>query len=493
MTAEEILELGNIGQELTLLKKNLSPLSRGDIRKSIRFYENDHPIKHDINLKDTWEKEKKIDPETNVESWELIRKCHTKLSIPYAQQIITTCSAWLMGKGLNLVFTSDDEVDIKSYETFTSAWNKSNIITLLREVAKTTGIETRSAIQFFYDEESDKIKGKVLCQSKGYDIYRHKDENEKMDAVVVEYKRDKIENKELIQNVNTTEIYIKGKWYRYEGLELIDGFPMDMPKGVKKIPIAFFEQDFPEYWFVMELIDKQDRSRSQHSDVNTRIGNPALVVNGKLTKKPLINDAVKIYEIHSSGSSLDDSKTSSADMKYLEVTGAPESVKLELENNERDIYRFTYPDMYALIEKAISGNLSSKSIALMFTHVFAKIAEKQTTWDEMIKRCISIMKDICAAVSGDENIRNLNIDFKYNSLLPSSTDDLVNMLSIAVGSKLTTYGNAASQLDFNDPQTVKIIKDIYDNMADKEAIKQNDVVASINNKDNPNPDGVNGK
>ena len=44
MTAEEILELGNIGQELTLLKKNLSPLSRGDIRKSIRFYENDHPI-----------------------------------------------------------------------------------------------------------------------------------------------------------------------------------------------------------------------------------------------------------------------------------------------------------------------------------------------------------------------------------------------------------------------------------------------------------------
>ena len=152
MTAEEILKLEDIGLELTLLKKNLSPLTRSDIRKSIRFYENDHPIRHDMNLKDTWEKEKKIDPETNAESWEYIKKVHTKLALPYAQQIITTCAAWLMGKGLNLVYTSDNENDIKSYETFTGAWNKSNIITLLREVAKTTGIETRVAILFFYDE-----------------------------------------------------------------------------------------------------------------------------------------------------------------------------------------------------------------------------------------------------------------------------------------------------------------------------------------------------
>ena len=492
MEAEEILKLENIGQALTLLRKNLSPLSRSDIRKSIKFYENDHPIKHDENLRTTWEKEKKIDPETNVESWDYIKKVHTKLALPYAQQIIMTCAAWLMGKGINLVFTSDDENDIKSYETFTTAWDKSNIITLLREVAKITGIETRAAIQFFYDEESDKIKGKVLCYSKGYEIYRHKDENEKMDCVVVDYKRDKIEDGLLRQQVSTTEIYLKDRWYRYEGLQLIEGFPKPSPEGTQKLLMAYFEQDFPEYWFVMDLIDKQDRSRSQHSDVNTRIGNPALVVNGKLSTKPKINDAVKIYEIQAAGGSLDDSRSSSADMKYLEVSGAPQSVELELKNNERDIYRFTYPDLYALIEKAISGNLSSKSIALMFTHVFAKIAEKQTTWDEMIKRCISIMKDICAATSGDDNIRNLNIGFKYNSLLPSSTDDLITMLATAVGAHLTTYGNAASQLDINDPQTIKIIKDLYDKAAEQGLLTGVQQEKPIN-KNVPNPDGVNGQ
>ena len=58
MKAEEILALNNIGQELTLLEKNLSPLTEGDIRKSIDFYHNDHKILHDPELKTTYEKEK---------------------------------------------------------------------------------------------------------------------------------------------------------------------------------------------------------------------------------------------------------------------------------------------------------------------------------------------------------------------------------------------------------------------------------------------------
>lgn len=492
MKAEDILKLGNMQQVLELLDKNLSPLEPDEIRKSIDFYNNDHPILHDKELNTTFEKEKVIDPETKKETWELHEKKHTKLTLPYAQQIIMTCSAWLMGRGINLVFTSDDETNIASYKKFTDDWKHSNIISLLREAAKITGIETRSAIQFFYDYESKKIKGKLLCKSKGYEIFRHKDENEKMDAVVIKYLRDKIVDNELVQNIETTEIYTKDKWYRYENLELLPEFPKTYPHNITKLLFAYFEQEYPEYWFVMNLISKQEYSRSQHSDVNTRIGNPALVVNGKLKKKPLINDAVKIYEINSSGSSLDGTTSAGADMKYLEVSGAPESVKLELENNERDIYRFTYPDLYALIEKAISGNLSSKSIALMFTHVFAKTAEKQATWDDMIKRCISIMKEISAAINGDQNIKNLDISFTYNSLLPSSTDDLVTTLVQAVGSHLTTYGNAASQLDFNSPEVVKIITDIYDKAAETGLVPPIDTNTPKVNKNAPNPKGVNG-
>ena len=264
---------------------------------------------------------------------------------------------------------------------------------------------------------------------------------------------------------------------------------MKNPKGTTKILFAFFEQEYPEYWFVMNIIDKQDYARSQHSDVNTRIGNPALVVNGKLATKPKISDAVKIYEIQSTGNSLDGtSSSSSADMKYLEVKGAPESVELELKNNERDIYRFSWPDLYMLIEKAISGNLSSKSIKLMFTHVSAKISEERENWDEMVRRCISIMKDISAAINGDDHIRDLDIKFKYNSILPSSTDDLVNMLSSAVGANITTHERAASQLDFNDPKTVKDIGESEKNGA---MTGKQEIVKPKNNNA-PNETGVNG-
>lgn len=492
MTAEEIMTLDNITQELDLLEGNLSPLTINQIKRGEKFYLNHHPIVDDPNLADELIKEPVIDPEKpkNVTYKNYIKK-RTKLSIPYPQQIVTTCSAFIMGKGINLVFNSDDKKDIDSYDNFTKMWNNSNIISALRDVTTKTLIKTRALILFFYDNDSEKIKCKVVCDDDNYSIFRHKDENGKMDAVVIKYNRDKIVDHKLIRNVDTTEIYMRDKWYRYEGLELQEGFPKSNPEGTNKLLIAYFEQEYPEFWFVMDLIDKQDYSRSQHSDVNTRIGNPAMVVNGEIKKKPLINDAVKIYEINPKKGSVADTSSSSADMKYLEVSGAPESVKLELENNNEDIYKFTWPDLYALIDKAISGNLSSKSITLMFTHVFAKVAEKQVIWDEMIKRCISIMKNISAAVLGDDHINDLTIDFKYNSVLPSSTDDMVNMMATAVGAHLTTYEHAASQLDFNDPQTVKTIKDLYDKV--QQTIQENQNIVKPKNKEVPNPDGVNGQ
>ena len=491
MTAEEILSLKNIQQELSLLKNNLSPLSDSQIRSGVRFYLNHHDIENDPNLADELIKEKIIDPETKKTTFRTYVKKRTKLSLPYPQQIVMTCTAFIMGKGINLVFNSENQKDIDSYSKFVEMWNKSNIISALREAAKRTFIGTRSLVQFMYESDSEKVKCKVIYEDGNYHIYRHKDENGRMDAIVVTYLRDKIEDGVLHQNVDTTEIYLKDRWYRYEGLFLVKGFPKKNPEGTTKLLFAYFEQEYPEFWFVMELVNKQDYARSQHSDVNTRIGNPAMVVNGELKKKPLINDALKIYEINPKKGTVTDTPSSTADMKYLEVKGAPESVKLELENNERDIYRFTYPDLYSLINKAISGNLSSKSIMLMFTHVFAKIAEKQTIWDDMIRRCISIMEDICAAITGDDNVRNLNIDFKYNSILPSSTDDLVKMLSIAVGSHLTTYERASSQLDFNDPDVVNTIKD-FDTDPKTGQIGGVEIPTDKDTDENPNQDGVNG-
>ena len=191
MTAEEIMTLGDVGQELTLLEKNQSPLSEAGINKAIDFYLGEHPIKRDPNLEDEWIKEKHIDPQTNAVTWVNRKQTHTKLCLPYAQQIVMTASAFLIGKGLNLVFHSDEQKDIDSYATFTDYWDKSNFISELRQASDISKIETRAALFFFVDTDNktkkSKVKVKLLCKKTGYNIWRHKDENEKMDAVVINY------------------------------------------------------------------------------------------------------------------------------------------------------------------------------------------------------------------------------------------------------------------------------------------------------------------
>ena len=105
---------------------------------------------------------------------------------------------------------------------------------------------------------------------------------------------------------------------------------------------------------------------------------------------------------------------------------------MELENNERDIYRFSWPDLSTLLADKSFSDLSTDSIRMMFLQAFVKLAEKQEIYDDIISRIISILKTLAATAYGDPNIENLEISFKYNSILPDSDTDMVNMLAVAV-------------------------------------------------------------
>jgi len=296
------------------------------------------------------------------------------------------------------------------------------------------------------------LRGKVLSFKDGYKIYRHRDDANKIDAVTIEYKRDKIVEGVLRMNVPTIEIWTDLGVDRYEGVTFIEH--IDNPMQTKKLLFAYLEQDASEFEYVKDLISLQDYSRSMHSDVNVRIGNPALVVHGKLSKKPVYNATVKIYEIDGA-SGFDASKSGQADMKYLEVTSAPESIKLEMQNNENDIYRFTWPDLNKLMTDMKNGNLSTQSMKLTFLQAFVKVAEKREIHDEFISRIISIVKDMATELYPElTGMKDLDISFNYNSLLPSSVDETVNMLAVAVGAGITSVENAVRILTINTPETM---------------------------------------
>ena len=497
MKAKEILQLRSLSEQLSLLKKNQSDFTTNQIDESINFYQGKHHINDDDNFKDEFITEKvdkgKKDPSGKPileDEFVFVRK--TCLSLPYAQQIVSNCVSFLYGNDIDLILNSgrDDDKMQEAFKLFTKIWNDDlRMMGVLKNVTQKACIETRSAIQFFPDEDAKRMKSKILCRSKGYDIYRHKDENEKLDAVVVEYKRDKIEKGRLYSNVSTTDIWTTDGLLRYEGNKLIASESKKAP--ISKILIAYLEQNVPEFYCVKGLIETQDYCRSQHSNVNTRIGNPALVVSGSLASKPRYNDSVKIYEIKPVDG-FDATKSSSAMMNYLEISGAPDSVELEMQNNENDIYRFTWPDLYKMMTEAKNGNMSTQSMKLTFLQAFVKIAEKRVTHDEFVSRCINIIKELGAVIYNNEDLKRLDVGFKYNSLLPDSISEMINMLAVAVGAGITSQENAVRMLTINTPETMQEIRVEELNEAIRQKAKDSVSTDTLNGVENKrNESGIN--
>lgn len=495
LSIEQIKTL-SFADQLNILRKNCNTLTYGQIAKDIRFFENNHPIHCDQDKEDYYVMEDFETPDGEIEK-KTVKVRQTKLALPYPQQIVSNMGAFLYGNDIDLVLNGkrEDPAIKEAFAKFTDIWNKDlKMMSLIKKATRSCGVETRSAIQFMFDGKS--IKGKVLSFKDGYKLYRHRDDYGKIDAVVIEYKRDKIVNGKLMMNVPTTEIWDENGMDRYEGVELVDR--IDNPMQTKKLLFAYLEQYASEFEYVKDLISLQDYSRSMHSDVNVRIGNPALVVHGKLSKKPVYNAAVKIYEIDGT-SSFDASKASQADMKYLEISSAPESIKLEMQNNENDIYRFTWPDLNKLMTDMKNGNLSTQSMKLTFLQAFVKVAEKREIHDEFISKIISVVKAMATELYPEyTGMKDLNISFNYNSLLPSSTAETINMLAVAVGAGITSIENAVRILTINTPETMEEIMKEKLNKAvtDIELIKANNPVSDPNNPvdgNQRNASGTNGQ
>ena len=492
MNIKEIEQLSLVDQ-MKVLKKNGNAMDFEDIEKNIMFFNNKHPILIDPDMDDYTVQEERIDSNGMVVKdaagkivMDDVVVKRTRLVLPYAQQIVSSMVAWLYGSDISIVMEGDRS-NVKAqdaFEKYKDILDKDvRLMSVLKEATRACGVETRSAIQFFFDKESDKIKADVLSYGKGYKLWRHKDDYGKVDCVITEYKRDKIVAGRLKTDVSTTDIWTAEGLKRYEGTKLVESQKSPM----SKLLFDYLEQDYSEFEFVKQLISKQDYARSQHSEVNTKIGSPSLVVYGKLKKKPRTNGGVTIYEVNVD-SDYDGTKLGNARMEYLQLETAPESVKLEMTMNENDIYRFTWPDLNKLMTDMKNGNMSGQSMKLTFLQAFVKLAEKQEQHDEFVQRALNIVRDMAAELYPSfTGMKDLKVSFHYNSILPDSTAELVNMLAVAVGAGITSQENAVRILDINMPETMQEIRK-------QQLLNAVEAQKTIETTENDrNKDGVNGE
>jgi len=457
------IETLSFSDQMKVLKKNGNCMDFGDIERNIMFFENEHPILCDPDMDDYDIQEEQFDSNGKLiknpdgtPAMKTVRIKRTRLVLPYPQQIVSSMVAWLYGSDISIVMEGDrsDKDAQEAFEKLKEILDKDvRLMSVLKEATRACGVETRSAIQFFYDKDSDKIKADVLSYGKGHKLWRHKDDYGKVDCVIVEYRRDKIDNGRLKEKVLTTDIWTSDGLKRYEGTKLVE----TQKAPINKLLFDYLEQEYSEFEFVKELISKQDYARSQHSEVNTKIGSPSLVVYGKISKKPRTNGGVTVYEVEATND-FDSSKSGTGKMEYLQLESAPESVKLEMTMNENDIYRFTWPDLNKLMTDMKNGNMSGQSMKLTFLQAFVKLAEKQEVHDEFVQRALNIVRDMAADLYPEYiGMKDLKVSFHYNSILPDSTSELVNMLAVAVGAGITSQENAVRILDINLPETMQEI------------------------------------
>jgi sRNA-binding carbon storage regulator CsrA len=180
-------------------------------------------------------------------------------------------------------------------------------------------------------------------------------------------------------------------------------------------------------------------------------------------------------------------------MEYLQLETAPESVKLEMTMNENDIYRFTWPDLNKLMTDMKNGNMSGQSMKLTFLQAFVKLAEKQEQHDEFVQRALNIVRDMAAELYPEfTGMKDLELSFEYNSILPNSTSDLVNMLAVAVGAGITSQENAVRILDINTPETMQEIR--REELAKAiQTQKKTTTTAADATENDRNKEGVNGE
>lgn len=452
MNINEILSLP---PEKWLEELQVDSVEGRDIQSNIDYYSGKHPILTNETRQDYYNTIYEKDEETNkfkrnsqtgakiVKGRKLVKR--TKLILNYPVQIIDTAVGMCVGSPVTLILNSGDESGhTDAFNIFVDQWqNKTRLDTFNLTMSRALFKESKCAEVFFIDpEDEDKdIKVMLLSKENGDDIWAHFDDSKKMDAITRIFERkDLVEGKP--KDVEVVQIWTaKERWEKIDNANYIS-----VPNPYDKLEIIYYDQKYPEFEIVKELITKQEMVRSQNSDVNRRIGNPNIVINGELNGMPETEDDVKVWNTIPTQDG--EGKLVQSSVNYLELKGAAESIKAEVDMDNKDMYRLSWNDLSRLMEDIKTGNLSGTAIKLMFVSAFVKIGNKREIYEDFSRR-VSVMKRMLTKTRANSVFDELNISVVFNSVLPENIAEIAETLSTAVESEITSKEHSRNLFPLN--------------------------------------------
>jgi len=139
-------------------------------------------------------------------------------------------------------------------------------------------------------------------------------------------------------------------------------------------------------------MERQEYIKSRTADVNDYIADPALVATADVVNSlPDKDTENKLYVLSEKGK-----------LEYLTPDGAMDLKKLEMEDNEKHIFRETFtPNIDFEVLRNLT-NVSGKALQQMMLLATIKANKRKETHDEYLTRTISLVKAILSNVTNIE-------------------------------------------------------------------------------------------
>lgn len=425
----------------------------------IQSYQKEYK-EHDRTIRDT--QVGSIQKDKTVGTGEKSRQVKSvKIPINFAKKIVTTSSAFEVGKPVTLISSEDNNLSM----LIKQLWKVNRMDSLIQKLVTLKKSETQGAIQFYINDlkensilnkilvkiglksQAKEIKVKLLDNTTGV-MTPYFDATGNMTLFMWQYQSKNTEGK----IINNTQIWDE-KNYHYLNDESGNMEYADSVKihGFDRIPVVYVSQDEPEWFDVKELIDRIETSISKLGSSNDYTAYPLLKLFGEVQSFPDKDESGKVLMFPIQKDEND--KLIQGNAEFLTADNATESAQLELDKLESFIYSISStPNLSFDNVKGISG-ISGIALKLMFLDAMMKASMNEGDNRTMIERMINII------VSGIVNTTNTTLakesdslyyDIQFNSILPDDLKEAVETVSAAVNAKVMSRKTAVEYLGMNE-------------------------------------------
>lgn len=377
---EQLLKAKDIGRAILQMTDN-----SGKAEKALKVYDT---MQHEVMSRPDKAIFGKKDEVTGKRSFLRFDK-RWKIPVPYPVYINEIALVFLFGRPLKWKQVS--EGTDRAFSAFLEVLKSTRFNAKIREAKRLAGAETVSAMLFHTfrnDEGKADVLIKVLAKSLGDDIYYRKDQFGRLIDFARGYCLQEVGGE--IQYY--VDIYTKKILYHCKRSTM--GWDVEEEVNITgKLPLILFEQE-PECAGVEPMINQKEWTISRTADVNDRFSDPALVADASIINSlPEQGETSKLFILKANG---DGSKR--PEIKYLTWDNAPDSKKLESDELDEKILRFSFTTKIDFDATKGLSQISAKALKQLMLLADIKASKHKERYDEYADRIASLVTTIIGNV-----------------------------------------------------------------------------------------------